>query len=107
MVGRVALCVVGRVVGRVVALVRDVFVVGRVVVRVLFCIASLLVVVPRVVRVPTAAGLAELRVRVVLPTLVRVPPVVARVVRPVTIRPLLSRATRELETRDVFTVRVL
>src|SRR5690606_28324470 len=112
-------CVVA---GRVVVLERGVLlvpVVGRVVVLVRLPTASLLVVAPRVVRVPTREELEDplvtlpfsVRTRLVFPTaervVVRVPFAVARVVRPVTIRPFLSRATRELETRVVFPTRVL
>lgn len=96
---------------------RDVFVpvVGRVVVLVLFPMASLLVV-PRV-RVPTREEFVGLllgvvvtlpfsdRTRLVFPTERVVRVLVAA--RPVTIRPFLSRATRELETRDVLPTRVL
>lgn len=93
---------------------RDVF--GRVVVLALFPTASLLVV-PRVVRVPTRVGLVArvvvpletlpwvVLLRVVFPTVERSDVRVAA--RPVTIRPFLSRETRELLTRDVFPVRVL
>jgi hypothetical protein len=99
---------------------RDVLLVPVVglVVLVLFPTASLLVVVPRVVRVPTReefVGLLEeplvtvpfsVRTRLVLPTAERVVRVVAAE-RPVTIRPFLSRATRELVTREVLPTRVL
>ena len=105
-----ARCVVA---GRVVVLVP---VVGRVVVLDLLPTASLLVV-PRVVRVPTRElGVFDVprvtrpfseRTRLVFPTAERVPFAVAREVRPVTIRPFLSRATRELETREVLPTREL
>lgn len=109
-------CVVGRVVVLDVP-ERDTPLLGLVVVLVLFPTASLLVV-PRV-RVPTREGFVVLleeprvtlpfsdRTRLVLPTAVRVPLAVERVDRLVTIRPFLSRVTRELETRDVLPVRVL
>ncbi len=116
-------CVVGRVVVLDVP-ERDVLVpvVGRVVVLDLFPTASLLDVAPRV-RVPTREGLDDLfagflvtlpfsdRTRLVFPTaervvVVRVPFAVARVVRPVTMRPFLSRATRVvLPTRVLYPLR--
>lgn len=106
------------VVGLVVLVVpdRDVPVVGRVVALVLLPVASLLVEL-RVVRVPTPVGLVArvvvplvtlpwvVRVRVVFPTVERSD--VRAAERPVTIRPFLSRETRELATRDVFPTRVL
>lgn len=74
------------------------FVVGRVVALALFPVASLLVA-----RVLTRVGL----VRLVVPTAERVVVRVVAAARPVTIRPFLSRVTRELATRDVFPTRVL
>lgn len=103
------------VVGLVVLVVpeRDVPVVGRVVALVLLPVASLLVEL-RVVRVPTPVGRVVVPlvtppwvvlVRVVFPTVERSD--VRAAERPVTIRPFLSRETRELATRDVFPTRVL
>src|SRR5690606_32063724 len=87
--------------------------VGRVVALVLLPVASLLVEL-RVVRVPTPVGRVVVPlvtppwvvlVRVVFPTVERSD--VRAAERPVTIRPFLSRETRELATRDVFPTRVL
>lgn len=110
-------CVVGRVVVLDVP-ERDTPLFGRVVVLVRFPMASLLVVLRvRVLTrdefdlfdVPRVTLPFSDRTRLVFPTerVVRVPDAVARLVLPVTIRPFLSRVTRELETRDVLPTRVL